>query len=91
VRELQGDEYKTQFTQPKADLARIVGHDVPLFAYPFGVWNARAFPHLGIAGYQAAFQLADKLDRRQPLWTIRRIIVPEWSGAELLRQIRSDF
>jgi peptidoglycan/xylan/chitin deacetylase (PgdA/CDA1 family) len=91
VRELRGDDYKVQLDQPKRELEKIVGHKVPLFAYPFGVWNARAFPHLGIAGYQAAFQLSDKLDRRQPLWTIRRIIVPEWSGTRLLRELRSDF
>jgi peptidoglycan/xylan/chitin deacetylase (PgdA/CDA1 family) len=91
VRELHGDDYKVQFIQPKQELEKIVGHDVPLFAYPFGVYDTRAFPHLGIAGYQAAFQLSDKLDRRQPLWTVRRIIVPEMSGTQLLRDIKSDF
>jgi len=91
VRALHGDDYKVQFDQPKRELEKIVGHAVPLFAYPFGLYNARAFPHLGIAGYKAAFQLSDDLDRRQPLWTLRRIIVPEWSGPELLRAIKSDF
>jgi peptidoglycan/xylan/chitin deacetylase (PgdA/CDA1 family) len=91
VRELHGDDYKTQFTQPKKELEKIVGHAVPLFAYPFGVHDTRAYPHLGIAGYKAAFQLSDKLDRAQPLWTLRRIIVPAWSGAQLLREINSDF
>jgi len=34
---------------------------------------------------------ADKLDRNQPLYTIRRIIVPEWTGPQLLRDMRRDF
>ena len=39
-----------------------------------------------------AFQLADKLDRRHPLQTIRRIIVPpDWTGATLVKQMRADF
>ena len=62
-----------------------------LFAYPFGAYSADAVPHLWSAGYRAAFQLAEKLDRRHPLWNLRRIIVPELSGRELLREIRRDF
>ena len=36
-------------------------------------------------------QLAEKLDRRHPLYTIRRIIAPSVSGSQLLRDIRQDF
>ena len=50
-----------------------------------------AFPHLDASGYVAAFQLSGKLDRAAPLWTLRRIIVPELSGPELLREMRRDF
>ena len=79
---------------PAAKLAKLVGHPVRLFAYPFGLWSPEAFAHLDDAGYVAAFQLAGKLDRRHPLWTLRRIIVPELAGpraaggdqARLLRQ-----
>ena len=70
---------------------KLVGHPVRLFAYPFGLWSPEAFAHLDAAGYVAAFQLADKLDRRHPLWTLRRIIVPELSGRELLATIKRDF
>ena len=62
-----------------------------MFAYPFGLWDREAFAHLDDAGYVAAFQLAGKLDRADPLWTLRRIIVPELSGAQLVRQMRHDF
>ena len=46
---------------------------------------------LAAAGYSAAFQLSDKLDRADPLWTLRRIIVPEWTGTRLLQELRRDF
>ena len=39
----------------------------------------------------AAFQLSDKPDRAAPLLTLRRIIVPQWTGAELLHAIKEDF
>src|SRR5215212_5200056 len=82
------DDWKTQLVEPAGELAKLLGHPVRIFAYPFGLWNRAAFPHLDDAGYVAAFQLAEKLDRSEPLWTLRRIIVPEMSGAELLRQMR---
>jgi hypothetical protein len=48
--------------------------------------HPEAFAHLDGAGYVAAFQLAGKLDRRHPLWTLRRIIVPELSSASCSRR-----
>jgi peptidoglycan/xylan/chitin deacetylase (PgdA/CDA1 family) len=86
-----GADWRTQLDEPAARLARLVGHPVRLFAYPNGLWSAGAFAHLDAAGYVAAFQLAGRLDHRDPLWTLRRIIVPELSGRELLRQMRRDF
>jgi peptidoglycan/xylan/chitin deacetylase (PgdA/CDA1 family) len=91
VPDYSGGDWDTQLVAPAAELKRIVGHPLRLFAYPFGLWSPEAFPHLDDAGYVAAFQLADKLDRDNPLWTLRRIIVPELSGPELLRQMRRDF
>jgi peptidoglycan/xylan/chitin deacetylase (PgdA/CDA1 family) len=91
VPDYAGEDWDTQLVAPAAKLARLVGHPVRLFAYPFGLWDREAFAHLDGSGYVAAFQLADKLDRGDPLWTLRRIIVPELSGADLLRQLRRDF
>ena len=90
VPEYAGDDWDTQLAAPAAKLARIVGHPVRLFAYPFGLWDREAFAHLDRSGYVAAFQLADKLDRGDPLWTLRRIIVPELSGQDLLRRMRAS-
>ena len=85
------DDWRVEGVQPRALLERLLRHPVTLFAYPDGAWDAAAIPHLRSAGYTAAFQLADKLDRRNPMWTIRRIIVPQIGGAQLLREIRADF
>lgn len=87
----KGTEWLKQLDEPKAELEKIVGHPVRLFAYPFGLWDRRAPLQLRRAGFTAAFQLADKLDRRHPIYTIRRVIVPELKGAQLLRQVRQDF
>jgi peptidoglycan/xylan/chitin deacetylase (PgdA/CDA1 family) len=84
-------DWRTQIDAPTRELAGIVGHPIRLFAYPFGLWSSAAFPHLQEAGFTAAFQLADKLDPQHPLWTLRRIIVPQLSGRQLLREIRQDF
>ena len=77
--------------EPRRELSGIVGHPVTLFAYPDGVFGPGVYARLRRAGYAAAFQLADRLDRRDPLWSIRRIIVPEMSGADLVRSVREDF
>jgi peptidoglycan/xylan/chitin deacetylase (PgdA/CDA1 family) len=91
VSDYAGDDWRIQLEQPKAELETLLGHPVPLFAYPFGLWSRDAFPHLAAAGYSAAFQLSDKLDPAAPLWTLRRIIVPEWTGTRLLQELRRDF
>lgn len=86
-----GADWRIQLDRPKRELTRIVGHPIPLFAYPYGSRSRRAVPHLRRAGFQGAFQLDQKIDRRNPQWTIRRILVPEWTGPELLRQMRQKF
>jgi peptidoglycan/xylan/chitin deacetylase (PgdA/CDA1 family) len=91
VPEYTDADFETQFKAPGRELRRIVGHKVELFAYPFGAYSAAAIQPMFSAGYRAAFQLADKLDREHPLWSIRRIIVPELTGKQLLREIRRDF
>ena len=85
------DDWRTQVEAPARALAELVGHPIRLFAYPFGLWDPGAIPHLWDAGLRAAFQLAGTLDREHPLWNMRRIITPEWSGRRLLREIERRF
>jgi peptidoglycan/xylan/chitin deacetylase (PgdA/CDA1 family) len=91
VPQYAGDDWTKQIDEPTRELERIVGHRIGIFAYPFGLWSPAAFSHLRAARLGAAFQLADKLDRAHPLYTLRRIIVPQESGSALLRQVRQDF
>jgi peptidoglycan/xylan/chitin deacetylase (PgdA/CDA1 family) len=93
VDEYAGDDWKTQIDEPTATLEAIVGHPIRYFAYPYGAWDARAFPHLRHAGLRAAFQLIEKpIDFADPLMTIRRKIAdPAWSTAEFERALRGGF
>jgi peptidoglycan/xylan/chitin deacetylase (PgdA/CDA1 family) len=84
-------DWRTEIDEPPRELAALAGHPIRLFAYPFGLWGVAAIPHLMHAGTVAAFQLSGRLDRRHPLWNLRRIIVPEWSGRRLLREMQQDF
>jgi peptidoglycan/xylan/chitin deacetylase (PgdA/CDA1 family) len=87
-----GADWHTQLVQPAQQLTRLTGQPVRYFAYPYGVWNQAALPHLHAAGYQAAFQLADRQDPRDPLLTIRRIIAPSgWNGTALMHAIHNSF
>jgi peptidoglycan/xylan/chitin deacetylase (PgdA/CDA1 family) len=84
-------DWPRQVDEPVRDLQSIVGHPVRLFAYPYGLWSPAAFAHLRGAGLTAAFQLSAAMDQADPLMTLRRIIVPEWSRTRLLREIDQDF
>jgi peptidoglycan/xylan/chitin deacetylase (PgdA/CDA1 family) len=86
-----GADWRRQIDAPTADLRRLVGHPIRLFAYPFGLWDRGAIEHLWRAGFVAAFQLSGRFDRLHPLWNLRRIIVPSWSGRRLLDEIQRDF
>jgi hypothetical protein len=63
-----------------------------LFAYPYGLWNAAALPHLKAAGYRAAFQLTRQPpDPQCPLLTIRRVLVPSsWDNHTLLTRLTTS-
>ena len=59
------------------------------FAYPYGLWNAAALPHVQAAGYRAAFQLtAQPPDPQRPLLTLSRVLVPSsWDNHTLLTRL----
>ena len=82
-------DWATQLVKPRQQLEQIVGHEVDLFAYPYGLWNQAALPHVQAAGYRAAFQLTEQpQDARQPLLTVRRVLtLPTWDVPTLLARI----
>jgi peptidoglycan/xylan/chitin deacetylase (PgdA/CDA1 family) len=82
-------DWAIQLERPRAQLEQIVGHEVDLFAYPYGLWNTAALPHLHAAGYRAAFQLTGQPpDPQWPLLTIQRVLVPSsWDNHALLTRL----
>jgi peptidoglycan/xylan/chitin deacetylase (PgdA/CDA1 family) len=92
VTKYTGADWDTQLIKPKRQLEAITGKPIRYFAYPFGLWNQAAIPQLESSGYQLAFILSTKRDSVEPLYTVRRMIVPgTWSTPGMLRAMRSTF
>jgi peptidoglycan/xylan/chitin deacetylase (PgdA/CDA1 family) len=92
VKKYAGNDWITQLDKPTKQLELITGKNIRYFAYPFGLWNTAAFPELKKRGFVAAFQLNEKPDQTDPLYCIRRIIVPgTWNGSALNQWILRDF
>lgn len=86
-----GDDWEKQLDKPRKTIEEITGKKVQYFAYPFGVWSPTGFPELKKRDYKMAFQLGMKRDSTAPLLTARRIIVPGWSGENLIKNMKSSF
>jgi peptidoglycan/xylan/chitin deacetylase (PgdA/CDA1 family) len=82
-------DWSAQLAKPREQLEKIVGRDVDLFAYPYGLWNRAALPHVEATGYRAAFQLTEQpQDPELPLLTVRRVLtLPSWDVPTLLNRI----
>ncbi|PWT99223.1 MAG: polysaccharide deacetylase [Bacteroidetes bacterium] len=86
------NDWIRQIEKPTKDLEQITGKKIEYFAYPFGLWNPQAIPQLKDRGFIAAFQLSAKRDQQDPLYTIRRIIVPgSWSTSTMFRAMHNSF
>ncbi len=87
-----GADYDTQLVKPKLRIEKITGKPVKYFAYPFGLWNQAAISELKARGYEMAFILSTKRDTTQPLYTVRRMIVPsQWTTAGMLKAMQQTF
>lgn len=92
VKQYKETDWVQQLDKPSKRLEEITGKEVRYFAYPFGLWNNGAFPELHKRKYLAAFQLSAKRDTTDPLYTIRRIIVPgSWTPERMMTAMRSSF
>jgi len=92
VKQYQGKDWEMQIDKPTKQLEAITGKPIRYFAYPFGLWNKQAIPELKKRNFEAAFQLVTKRDDEEPLYTIRRIIVPGyWSLSTVQHAINMDF
>jgi peptidoglycan/xylan/chitin deacetylase (PgdA/CDA1 family) len=75
---------------PKKGLEKIVGMPVEYFAYPYGIENHKATEELS-KYMKLSFILISKRDTVNPLQTIRRMIVPEWSAQGMLKSMHKTF
>jgi peptidoglycan/xylan/chitin deacetylase (PgdA/CDA1 family) len=92
VKNYTSEDWMTQVEKPSKQLQAITGKPVDYFAYPFGLWNKEAVARLKDHEFKAVFQLSAKRDEADPLYTIRRIIVPgEWSASTMLRVMKNSF
>lgn len=86
------EDWEKQVTETTEKLEEITGKKVEYFAYPFGLWKPFVIPELQKRNMKAAFQLTAKRDSLQPLYTIRRMIVPgDWNGAKMLKWMKANF
>ncbi len=84
--------WDTQLVKPQKRLEAITGKPVKYFAYPFGLWNKAAIPELKSHGYKMAFILSTKRDSTEPLYTIRRMIVPgQWTPQGMIKAMHQTF
>ena len=92
VKKYKEEDWETQIVKPARQLEEITGKPVQYFAYPFGAWNKEAIPELKKYDIKAAFQLSTKRDSAEPLYTIRRMIVPgDWSATAMYRAMKRTF
>lgn len=81
-------DWAVQLTRPRTLLEQVIGKPVKHFAYPYGAWDPAAVAHVEAAGYQSAYQLADRTpDPAAPRYTLRRSLVSStWTEAQLIKQ-----
>jgi peptidoglycan/xylan/chitin deacetylase (PgdA/CDA1 family) len=92
VKTYTSDDWVDQIQKPSQQLQTITGKPVEYFAYPFGLWNKEAIAKLKDHDFKAVFQLAADRDENDPLYSIRRIIVPGgWSGSSLQKIMKKSF
>jgi peptidoglycan/xylan/chitin deacetylase (PgdA/CDA1 family) len=92
VKHYSMQDWVIQIDKPSQLLEKITGRPVNYFAYPFGLWNKEAIEQLKQRHFKAAFQLSTKRDENDPLFTIRRMIVPgEWSTSTLQKWMHNSF
>ena len=92
IKKFTDADWSVQIDKPTKTLENITGKKIKYFAYPFGLWNEAAIAPLKAHGFQAAFQLSAKRNENEPMYTIRRIIVPgAWNAATLHAWMKHSF
>ncbi|MBL7738260.1 MAG: polysaccharide deacetylase family protein [Chitinophagaceae bacterium] len=92
VKKYADKDWQEQIAKPSKQLQEITGKKIEYFAYPFGLWNREAIPHLKEHGFKSVFQLSTDRDTDDPLFTIRRIIVTgDRGGTGMQKLMKNSF
>ena len=92
VKKFEEKDWAIQVEKPLKQLEGITGKPVRYFAYPFGLWKPEVIPGIRDRKIEAAFQLSENRDVNDPLFTIRRIIVPgQWSPQTMHSVMKRSF
>ena len=92
VKKLKENDWAVQIEKPNQRIQAITGKPVLYFAYPFGLWNDSAVAQIKKHSFKAAFQLTEKRSETEPLYTIRRTLVPgTWTVPQVLKRMKTKF
>lgn len=92
VKKFTEADWAIQIEKPLKQLQDITGKPVKYFAYPFGLWKPEVIPGIKERHLEGAFQLSANRDEKDPLFTIRRIIVPgQWSPQTMYKAMERSF
>lgn len=92
VTKYEEGDFKNQMIKPKKTIEDITGKSALYFAYPYGIWSKKVFPLLKEADFKLAFILSTKRDSTEPLFTVRRMIVPtQWSTKGVMNAMKRTF
>ena len=92
MKKMVDNDWDLQLVEKRKQLEDITGKSIHYFAYPFGIWSQVGIPELRSRGFKLAFQLSTKRDPAEPLYTVRRMIVPpSWTPEGMVRVMRSNF
>jgi len=92
LKKYKPEDWDEQIVKSCNQLQEITGQQAKYLAYPFGVWTQEGIPELKKRNIKAAFQLSTKIDENNPLYTIRRMIVPgDWSPESMIRAMKKTF
>jgi peptidoglycan/xylan/chitin deacetylase (PgdA/CDA1 family) len=85
-------DWKVQLDDSFKTLEGITGEQPRFFAYPFGAWSQKSLGELQKRGIKLAFTLNTKSDAKNPLLTVRRLLVAgSFSANTLNKHIKQSF
>lgn len=92
VTKYDSTDRQKQLLNPRKTIEDITGKSAYYFAYPYGVWNQNAISLLKETDFKLAFILSSKRDSTNPLYTVRRMLVPgAWSTKALIPSMKRTF